>query len=389
MKRRFFWIVPILMALFIWACSSDGDDTPDPTDDDVSMTDDDGGTTDDGTSVTFDRGAMLVNWADNIILPSYNGFLTDFTALKEEFETFQGDRSEANLAGLREAWVEAYKSWQHVSMFEIGPAEENGLRLNVNTYPTDFELIESHIASGTYNFDLPSNRDTKGFPSLDYLLNGIADNDTDIIGVYTNVTTGDAYVTYVQDVLNDLETRVTEVRDAWQNGYRDTFVQNSGSSATTSVDLYVNDYIFYYEKFLRAGKMGIPLGVFTGTQAPNTLESFFYPQLSNVLFQEGLDAVQDFFNGIAFGTENSGESLASYLTTLNEVGLRDDINDQFNTARTAVGTLEPFRTELETNDPAVAMLAAYDEVQRNVAQLKVDMVSAMSIAIDFVDADGD
>jgi hypothetical protein len=35
------------------------------------------------------------------------------------------------------------------------------------------------------------------------------------------------------------------------------------------------------------------------------------------------------------------------------------------------------------------MLLAYDEVQRAVPLLKVDMVSAMSINIDFVDADGD
>lgn len=387
MKRL--WYVVLIMAGILWACSSDGDDTQDPADDNVGTTDDDGGTTDDGTSVTFDRGAMLTNWADHIILPSYNGFLTSFDALQTEFQTFKNETSEANLVNLRQAWVTAYQSWQHISLFEIGPAEENGLRLNINTYPNDFDLVETHIASGTYDFDLPSNRDTKGFPALDYLLNGLASTDAEIVAVFSDMATGNAYLTYVEDVLNDIETRVTSVRDAWQNGYRDTFVNNNGSSATASVDRYVNDFIFYYEKFLRAGKMGIPLGVFSGTQAPNTLEAFFYPELSNDLFQEGLNAVQDFFNGDHFDSTTSGESLASYLIALNEVGLRDDINAQFNSARTAVGALEPFRTELETNDPAVSMLAAYDEVQRNVAQLKVDMVSSMSIAIDFVDADGD
>ena len=70
MKRKYFWILPIFLALFIWACSSDGDDTENPTDD-IGMTDDDNGTTDDdGSSTTFDRSAMLVNWADNIIVPS-------------------------------------------------------------------------------------------------------------------------------------------------------------------------------------------------------------------------------------------------------------------------------------------------------------------------------
>ena len=59
MKRRVYWIVPILTFFLVWACSSDNDDTQDRTDD-VGMTDDDGGTTDDdGTSMTFDRSAML------------------------------------------------------------------------------------------------------------------------------------------------------------------------------------------------------------------------------------------------------------------------------------------------------------------------------------------
>ncbi|MEM9078113.1 MAG: imelysin family protein [Bacteroidota bacterium] len=389
MKRSIYWILPVFMALLIWACSSDGDDTENPTDD-TSMTDDDGGISDDdGASVTFDRGAMLTNWADNIILPSYNSFLGIFGAFQSDFDTFQGDINETNLRLLRATWIDAYRSWQFISMFEIGPAEENGLRLNINTYPTDFDLIDDNIATGTYDLNLPSNRDTKGFPALDYLLNGVAASDSEIVAIFADASTGNAYITYVEDVLNDIETRVTAVRDAWQSGYRDTFVANDGSSATASVDRYVNDFIFYYEKFLRAGKMGIPLGVFTGNQVPNTVEAFFYPELSNQLFQDGLNAVQDFFNGVEFGTENTGESLATYLTTLGEESLRDDILGQFESARTAVEGLEPFRTELETNNPAADMFAAYDEVQRAVSLLKVDMVSAMSIAIDFVDADGD
>ena len=375
MKGKAHWILSILSALFIWACSSSGDDTP--------MTDDD------GVSLTFDRGAMLENWADNIILPSYNQFLLDFAAFKADFESFQNDRSESNLITLRSSWVDAYLSWQSISLFEVGPAEDNGLRLNVNTYPTDVALIETHISSGSYNLNLASNRDSKGFPALDYLLNGIGASDSEIVQAYTDATTGDAHIVFLGAVINDIESRVTAVRDAWQNGYRDTFVQNDGSSATASVDRFVNDFIFYYEKFLRAGKMGIPLGVFSRTQTPTLVEAYYYPQLSNQLFLAGLSTVEDFFNGKAFGSSSTGESLASYLTTLNQTTLRNDIRNQFTSARSAVSGLGPFRVELEENSPAADMFAAYDEVQGAVALFKVDMVSAMSIAIDFVDADGD
>ena len=116
MKRRFFWLLPVFVALFIWACSSDADDTEDPSDDDVSMTDDDRGNVsdDDGSSVTFDRGTMLANWADTIILPSYDSFLTVFASLKLEFDTFQGDANEANLVNLRAAWIEELATYFYV-----------------------------------------------------------------------------------------------------------------------------------------------------------------------------------------------------------------------------------------------------------------------------------
>lgn len=364
----------LLAFCLITACTSEEDNTASTDDDDSSL--------------TFDRSTMLVHWADNIILPSYSNFLIDFATLESQFNTFQNEINEVNLTNLRQAWIEAYKSWQRISMFEIGPAEEDGLRLNINTFPTDVALVESHVTSGVYDFNLPSNRDAKGFPAIDYLLNGLADNDTAVVAIYAGGN-GANYLSYFEDVLVDIKARVTAVNNAWQNGYRTTFVENNGSSATASVDRFVNDFIFYYEKFLRAGKMGIPLGVFTGVQVPNTLESFYYPELSKDLFLEGLDAVENFFKGVPFESGTAGESLSSYLAALNQEPLSEDILNQFSSARSAVEQLQPFRTEIENNNPAVTMLSAYDEVQKAVALLKVDMVSAMNIAIDFVDADGD
>ncbi len=385
--KKIWYVLPIAITLFIWACSSDSDSPEPMTDDDVSITDDD------VVPVTFDRSAMLTNWADNIILPAYNDFFVVFADFQSAYDTFRTARTEENLVVLRAEWLEAYKSWQRISMFEVGPAEENGLRLNINTYPTDVALLEEYVINDNQDFSLPSNRDVKGFPALDYLLNGLAETDAEIIAIYNTDTTGDAYVDYFKDVIRDIESRVLTVLDGWNGGYRDTFVANDGASATASVDVFVNDFIFYYEKFLRAGKLGIPLGVFTGSTAPNTIEAFYSAGVANELFLEGLNATQDFFNGRHFATTGSGESLASYLQALNSLKNGEEldvlINDQFDVARTMVSNLDSFRSEIENNDPPADMLLAYDEVQRAVPLLKVDMVSAMSISIDFVDADGD
>ena len=341
----------------------------------------------------FQRGPMLSNWADNIIIPSYQNFSSALESLQSAYDRFKSDASEGNLTALRQSWQDAYLAWQTISMFEIGPAEALGYRLNMNTYPTDFALIEAHVASGSYDLSLSSNRDTKGFPALDYLINGLADNDSDIVAKYAQPSSNNPYFNYIDDVLADMTSLTDQVVSEWQQGYRDTFVNNDGSSSTASVDRFVNDYIFYYEKFLRAGKMGIPLGVFTGTKVPGNVEAFHKSDFSNTLFLAGLRAVQDFFNGKHFSSNQTGESLDSYLNTLNTLkdgaDLGQVINDQFNSAREMVEALDPFLDEIENNNPPTDMLLAYDEVQLAVPLLKVDMVSAMSISIDFVDADGD
>lgn len=373
-------IIGILCVLaLVWACSNDSE-----TDDSVIV--------DPEEEVSFERSTMLINWADNIIIPSYQAFTADMDDLLNTFNTFKADVNEGNLIALRASWLNAYKSWQHVEMFEIGPAESVGFQLNMNIYPTDNEKIDGFIVNGSYDLSLSSNRSAKGFPALDYLLNGLGDTDADILAFY-NGDNKEAYLQYTEDVLMDMQSLTETVVSDWTNGYRDTFVANDGASSTASVDRMVNDYIFYYEKYLRAGKMGIPLGVFSGSTLPRNVEAYYEATISNELFLEGLSAVQDFFNGNHFNSSTQGESLASYLDALNTLKNGEDlstlINDQFNTAKNMVLDLSAFRAEIENSNPPTSMLLAYDEVQKAVPMLKVDMVSAMSISIDFVDADGD
>jgi len=339
-------------------------------------------------NVSFDRGALLANLTDNIIIPAYEDFVGQVEDLETAANAFTASPEESTLTTLQDAWLTTYTTWQRVSVFEIGPAESVGLRLNVNIYPADVTQINENISNGAYDLSLPSNRTSKGFPAMDYLLFG-EDSDEAVITAFENSTNRQQYL---NDIVTDMNNLSTQVRDEWQEGFRDTFVDNDGSSSTASVDRIVNDYIFYYERFLRAGKMGIPGGVFSGTPAPQNIEAFYNGTISKQLFLEGLGAVQDFFNGVAYNGGAQGESLSDYLDALNTVkdgaDLSTIINNQFEEARTAVQSLGTFTQELE-NNPPIAFLEAYNEVQRIVPLIKVDMVSALSISIDFADADGD
>lgn len=344
------------------------------------------------TGDTVDRGAMLTHWTDNIILPAYRSYGQALEALGGATETFNQSPNESSLSALRTAWRDAYRAWQWVSMYEIGPAESTSLRNFTNIYPTDAAAIEQNVAEKNYAFDLPSKYDEQGFPALDYLLFGLADTDKELLAHYTDAERGEGYRTYLLEVVNRMDVLTTQVIGEWETTYRDSFVSNTSASATGSFNTLVNDYLFFYEKDLRAGKVGIPAGVFSGAPLPHTIEGRYAGDISKELLLEAIDAAQHFFNGQAFGSSQPQEGLAAYLDQVEAAPeaepLSARINAQFNQARMAAQQLQPdFGQQIA--DDNQAMLAAYDALQRNVVLMKVDMFQSLNVQVDFVDADGD
>ena len=343
-------------------------------------------------SETVDRGAMLTHWADNLILPAYRSYVQALQTLRETTEKFSQDPNESSLSALRATWREAYRAWQWVSMYEIGPAEAASLRNFTNIYPTDAAAIEQNVADRNYAFDLPSKYDEQGFPALDYLLYGLASTDEELLARFTDPAGGEAYRTYLLEVVNRMDGLTTEVITEWEATYRNTFVANTSASATGSFNTLVNDYLFFYEKALRAGKVGIPAGVFSGAPLPHTVEGRFAGDISRELLLESIDAAQHFFNGQAIGSAPSDRGLAAYLDEVEAAPeaepLSARINAQFDAARAVARQLKPNLGQ-QVADDNQAMLAAYDALQRNVVFMKVDMFQALNVQVDFVDADGD
>ena len=333
-----------------------------------------------------------MNWADNIIIPSYTNFKTATGNLNSEVISFTDSPSVSGLQSLRAVWLNTYLEFQKVSMFEIAKAEEINFRNRLNVYPSNTSEIEQLIADGNYDFSLPSTIDAQGFPAMDYLLHGLGTTDEEILSFYTTNANASNYKAYLLNLSTAIVSLTTTVLDDWVTNYRTTFVSNTGSSANGSVDKLVNDYLFYYEKALRAGKVGIPAGVFSGEPLPGNVEAFYRKDISKQLLLEALAATQNFFNGKSANTNTQGESLQSYLDFLNTIKNGEDlsalINNQFDTARNAINGLDNnFVTQIQTNNGQ--FLSTYDELQRNVVLLKVDMLQALSIDVDFVDADGD
>ncbi|OEK08890.1 peptidase M75 superfamily protein [Flavivirga aquatica] len=359
-------ILVLITALVIVGCSSSSDDGP------SSKTDD------------FNRGALLTNLVDNTIIPAFEDLQVKLLALKANKDVFIVAPNQINLEALRMSWIEAYKVWQSVEVFNIGKAEELQYSFQMNVYPTNVLDIENNISSGTYDLTNVNNNDAVGFPAVDYLLYGIGNDDMAILNKYLDIK----YKNYLADVIDQMASLTQIVLDDWKTVYRTTFVNSIANTATSSLNKFVNDFIFYYEKGLRANKIGIPAGNFSTTPLPEKIEAFYNQDISKELALEALNAVQNLFNGKAYLSATIGESFKSYLNHLDRNDLVGLINTRFDDARQKIEALhDNFNIQINTDN--TKMTQAFDALQLTVVSLKVDMLQAFNVSVDFVDADGD
>jgi hypothetical protein len=150
-----------------------------------------------------------------------------------------------------------------------------------------------------------------------------------------------------------------------------------------------------YERYIRSGKFGIPSGAMIGGVKNDTkVEAYYKKDLSKILAQTAHQASVDFFNGKSLLTGKEGSGLKNYLNSLEAKDvdsgklLSEVIIDQFNKSGEKINLLNPDLSE-EVRNNNDKMIDVYNELQRTVGFLKVDMTSAMSITITYTDNDGD
>ena len=363
----------LILCLFVMAlsCSKDENTAPD----------------------TYDRTALLTNWADNIIVPSYTNYQSNVAILQTNTNLFIATPTIANLQLVRTAWLESYKAFQYISIYNFGKALEINLRETTNTYPTNTTGINANITSGGYNFNLLSQFDKQGLPALDYLINGVATNDSDIVNFYTTNVNAVKNKQYLLDVTNKLKSNADLVLNHWTTTYRNEYVANNGTSVTSGLNITTNNFVKNLEKDIRTAKIAIPAGIFSaGTKFPEKVEGFYKNDISKILLIESLKASQDFFNGKNFNNTTTGPSYKDYLDFLNVVRnnqkLSDIINNQYAAILISNNTLsDSFSSQVTTNN--AKMISAYDVLQNNVVYTKLDMMQALSITVDYADNDGD
>lgn len=371
MKKLLFLMVSL--GIFLFSCSSDSESG--------------------SSGDNYDRTGLLTNWADNIIIPSYENYQAKVVLLNNDVTTFTTTPNQTNLDNLRISWLNAYKAYQYIGSFNIGKAEELNFTSCTNIYPVNVAGIDSNISSGSYDFTLISQYDKQGFPALDYMLNGLAASDSEIINFYATHSNATNYKQYLYDLSLALKSNIDLIVNDWNGSYRATFIASNGNSVSSSTNRMVNNFVKYFEKDIRAGKVGIPAGIYSnGTLYPEKVEAYYKNDISIILLEEAIKGARDFFNGKHFNSSIEGMSLKSYLDFLNTVrdgqNLSTIINNQFNTINAANSNLSAsFSSQVNSNN--TLMISSFDQMQQNVVYFKLDMMQAFNITVDYVDADGD
>lgn len=337
---------------------------------------------------SFDKTGMLTNYADALVIPNFQQAKSSLDSLIQAYNTFSQNINEPNLLIVRQKFVNTYIQCQHIWTFEYGPAENELVRINFNTYPADTNQIQTNISSGTYDFNLASNLDAKGLPAIDFLLYGKNLTDAQVVSLFAGSANR---VTYVTNCLNEMQTKLNTIISSWNSTYRNTFINSKGSEIGSSLGLMVNQLNFEVD-LLKNAKIGIPLGKKSaGIIYPEKCEAYYANTISVRLAKECLLNIENTYLGRS-KNGNDGLGLDDYLEALKvqhtSGTLNAAIKNQFAIAKTKLAAIpEPLSSYIVTNPTEVD--AAYIEIVKLLVLLKTDMPSSMGIVITYQDGDGD
>ena len=342
-------------------------------------------------SDNFSRIALLENLTNNIIVPAHENLQSKLEILNTRLENFTSNQTPTNFSELRNSYVSTYLAWQSVEMFNIGLAEEIDYTKAMNTFPCNTTTINNNIVDQGYDFNIANwlSWSSQGLPALDYMLYGL-DNDSNlVINNYTDQVNGSKHLDYLSNIINQMTINTNAVVQYWQTNTT-LFIESDANTSTSSLNLLTNDFIYYYEKGLRANKIGIPSGKWNDYKIYEIgVEGYYRKNISKRLALEALSACKNLFTGIGFYTDTiGGQSYVNYLTYNDDADVSIDIINGLDLAKAKIDNLnDDFRFQLLTNN--LSMLEAYDALQHVVVDLKTDMLISMQITVDYVDADGD
>ena len=349
------------------------------------------GTNDDNNSSTnFDRSELLNNYADNIVIPAYEEYVSSTNNLLTAAHEFALSPEDNNklITCIEHLKIVSLK-WQLASLFDFGPASDYALLEFTNSYPTSTDDIESSIGDESWIAGQASNIDNVGLPALDYLLNEE--------GAMDKLNANPERVEHLVKQVEFLNEQGELVLETWKSSYHANFVSMTGTEMGSSIGAMLNAFNRVFEANIRKQKLGLPSGVstFSGNPLPSHVEAKYANYWSIDLLYEALLSIEKIYMGNSSSSDfidMEGVGFDDYLISLGDEafgqGLNNDIVAQIQSSKEAVLSLnDPLSEFVLTNQETC--IYVYTELQALVVLFKVDMMSSLGVLITYQDNDGD
>ena len=326
--------------------------------------------------VNFDKTAMLTQYADSLIIPSYAGMVQQLQLLEPAIDTFLTNPTTANQQALKPVFTAAYLQFERISVYQFGPAENVLLNNFLNMFPANTVAIENNIGSGNYSLTGNLSVDQQGFPALDYLL-----FSADAVQQFNEPNAANRKQ-YVKNVLARMRTLTTTVYTNWRTTYRTEFISNTRADVGSPLGFLINQFAFEMDQ-LKGPRIGWPFGKQSGGLVFADKSEGYYSGISKALAIENLTSLKR-----AYTAGSSGIGISDYLIALNKASLNTEVLHQFGVTLAKLNAIPDPLSAAFTSHPGLVD-AAYGEIQLLLTLLKTDVASATGVRITYQDSDGD
>ena len=367
MKKNLFLLSLAMMGLTTFtACSS--------SDDDNKKED----ATSELTIQDSEYDAIINQYVDNVVLPTYNDLKTKNSALYQAVVAFGDAPSNANFQAICDAWLAAREPWESSEAFLFGPVADYGLDPNMDSWPLDQEAIVNMLTSqqwndmkwtGDYNEDdeaIAAAQNVRGFHTLEFLafrdgkartLNDAATDGEAANAVY-NESNATAWAQYMRNTAQLLVDDVTLLCDAWNNGYATTFKNHNGGDFTSGLSCIEQliDGCIDIAGEVGDAKIGDPYDLYVSGKTNEALYAVesWYSWHSRDDYTNNIYSIRNAYYGSLDGSINTN-SLSKLVAKYNPA-LDTDVKNAIDAAAKAIQAIpQPFRNNINSKEAAAAM----------------------------------
>ncbi|NJR58040.1 MAG: peptidase M75 [Cyanobacteria bacterium CRU_2_1] len=315
------------------------------------------------TTVPFDDRQILVDFVDQVIVPTYQLLTEESAQLSGAVDAFVADPNESTLEAARQAWLATRSPWEQSEAFAFGPAASLGYDADLDDWPVNEVDVKAVLDSqDVLTDDYLGNLQTtqRGFHTIEFLLFGL-NNDKQL----SDFTPRE--LEYLQLLAIAFDQTANNLLSSWTAGvngnppYRDEFVNaGDGSAAYPTMQAAAEEIVQGIIGIL--DELGnVKINEALEAQNPFLLESRF-SNSSLRDFEFNLRSAQNAYLGEVPDAQTDGKSLSEFVAAVNpalDAQIRQYMEAAFSTIGAIPGQIE---ATLCDSEAGLKIAAARDSV---------------------------